>query len=370
MPDPTAPTTPPQDSAPDQTTKEDLATEALAAMEEGIASVTPDALATPDASVTPALEDSAPDTQVQGEAAPAPDDAQGVQPADEAAQAEAARAEAAKEAASLGLGHKASERFHQLTDQVKQLAPYREALEKIGIKDPAQIPALVDRAKIGEDMVKMVTDTGATAEDYGATLDFLGLMGQVRQGDRAAAEKAYEMVQGQVTELAKFLGKEVPGVHDPLQDHADLAEAVDAGDITRKHALELAAARAQQQAQQQRQQLEMQTQAGAQEQAQAIGWLQQYDAQMVAADPTYAAKRPILDALVKNIRATLPPAQWPQAVQSAYASIPAISTAPAPAAAPSKPPPGPMRPGGPRPTMIPQFDDPMEALNFGLSQVG
>lgn len=365
MPDPNMPDTTQntKDPAPEQTPKEDLAAEALAALDEGIASVTPELeVLVPDESTTATTATEATADEPDAAALPPEPDAP------PATDDEAARAEVAKEAASLGLGQKASERFHQLTDQVKQLAPYREALEKIGIKDPAQIPALVDRAKIGEDMVKMVTDTGATADDYGATLDFLGLMGQVRQGDRSAAEKAYEMVQSQVTELAKFLGKEVPGVHDPLQAHADLAEAVDAGDITRKHALEVAAARAQQQVQQQRQQMETQAQAGAQEQAQALTWLQQYDAQMAAADPSYASKRPILDALVKNIRATLPPGQWPQAVQSAYASIPAIAAAPARAPAPSKPPPGPIRPTGPRPTMVPQFDDPMEALNFGLSQ--
>lgn len=249
-----------------------------------------------------------------------------------------------------------------------EVAPLREALQKAGVKDAAaELPQILQRAQIGQDMVQMVTDTGATPEQYGMTLDYLGLVNKASKGDMQAAEAAYEIMTKEAAVLAKLLGREVPGIHDPLADFPDLLDAVEAGDMTKKYALEVAATRAQGAVRSHADAETARATAAQTAQTQGVTWLQQYDAQMVAADPSYAAKRPMLSALVSNIRATLPPAQWPDAVKRAYASIPAVAAPVAAPAAASKPPPGPVRPSGPRPTMVPQYDDPMAAMDAGIN---
>lgn len=249
-----------------------------------------------------------------------------------------------------------------------EVAPLREALAKAGVKDAAaELPAIIERAQIGADMLKMVSDTGATPEQYGMTLDYLHTVNAASRGDAASAEQWGKFLQSEVAAYTKVTGRTLDAGPDPLAQFPDLQDAVEAGDMTQKYALEVAATRAQTAVRRHADDETARTTQAQQEQAQGVTWLQQYDAKMVAADPSYAAKRPMLSALVTNIRATLPPAQWPQAVERAYASIPAMA-APAPApVAPAKPPPGPVRPSGPRPTMVPQFDDPMAALDAGIN---
>ncbi|TMN18476.1 hypothetical protein [Pseudoxanthomonas sp. X-1] len=301
-------------------------------------------------------------------AASAPPAAEGQPPADPPA-----ADDTAAEVQALGLKDKAADRFRELSEERKTMAPFREALDKAGIKDAAELPKLVERAKVGEDMVNMVMETGASPEQYGKTLDYLGLLGRLGKGDTAAGEEAWKLMQGELAALAQLLGREAPG-HDPLDQHRDLADLVTAGEMPRERALEVAQLRAQQAVQGQGFRLQQEQQAAQAAEQQGRTWLQQFDATMGASDPNYAAKRPMLNALVANIRQTVPPSQWPQAVQAAYASIPSF---PAPAASasaapaqPAKPPPGPMRPSGPQPSMLPDNASPMEALDFGMRQAG
>ncbi|WP_206002637.1 hypothetical protein, partial [Pseudomonas viridiflava] len=80
---------------------------------------------------------------------------------------------------------------------------------------------------------------------YGAALDYLGLIGKAQRGDMAAAGQAYDVMAKELSVLAQMLGKEVPGVHDSLAAHADLLAEVQAGDLPRARALEIASTRAQ-----------------------------------------------------------------------------------------------------------------------------
>lgn len=268
-----------------------------------------------------------------------------------------------QEIADLKMKGKTADRFRELTSQVKELAPLREQLEKAGIKDVAELPAVVQKAQFADEHLAMVKETGATSEQYGQTLDYLALVNKAATGDVASAEKAYEMLLPELQALASVLGKEIEGVADPLTQHADLQQAVQDGDVTRKHALELAAARTRQaQGQQRQQQTDQQTQ---QQQAvdQGRQALNQWDASM-ANDPAYQARREQLSQLVAFIRETLPPDQWLPATQRAYAALP-----PAPAAAPDKPPVGavPLRPTGLRqPLEQAEFDNPEDALMAGI----
>ncbi len=308
---------------------------------------------------------------VKKEAAPDPKAAP--DPAKAAAAKPTPDAAVEKEIADLKLGERAGARFRELTAEVKALAPIKAELEKAGIKDVAQLPAMIERSKKADDLIGMVMETKASPDQYGAALDYLTLTNRAASGDRAAATKCFEIATAEVAAFAKLLGKEVPGVHDPLAAHPDLAKEVEDGDITRARALELAAARdqvktGQARSDQARQQDEVQELA--KQGTQALG---QWDAQMLASDPTYQHKRPILSSIVAEIKATLHPSRWVEATKRAYAAIPANAGAPAAApATPAAPAPAAntnaLRPGGPRPAvLVPDNATPEQAMDLGIA---
>lgn len=371
-------------AAPD-TTPTDLTTDALSALDAGIAAA--DAEEAPSAEAVPVETPPADTTTPPAEdpaAAPPADGQPPAQPQDGAAPADGQPPAAAEhepqpdadteaEITALGLKEKSAERFRGMAAEIKELAPLREAMKAAGIEDVARLPELVQRSKVGEDMVQMVFETGASAEQYGMALDYLGLIGKAQQGDMVAAEKAYTTMAGEMAVLAKMLGKEVPGVHDPLANHQDLRAEVEAGDLPRARAVEIAGQRdrAAYTGNVERQRTESQ-QAAEQAEQQGVQWLNTFDAQMSREDPAYAAKRPALDEAVREIRRQYHPSEWAQRTALAYARIPApVAAAPAVAApaVPAQPRPGPMRPSGPRPAMDPTtFASPMDALEFGIQQ--
>ncbi|WP_445394269.1 hypothetical protein [Stenotrophomonas maltophilia] len=368
------------------TTPTDLTADALSALDAGIAAAdaedAPAAEAVPvetpaaDADAPPADDpNAAPPADGQPPAAPP----EGEPPADgqppAAAEGEQQPdADTEAEISSLGLKDKTAERFRTLASEVKELAPIRDALKAAGIEDVATLPDLVQRSKVGEDMVQMVMETGANSEQYGMALDYLTLISKASQGDMAAAEKAYTTMAGEMAVLAKMLGKEVPGVHDPLANHQDLAAEVAAGDLPRARAVEIAGQRdrAAYTGNVERQRTESQ-QAAEQAEQRGISWLTRFDARMSSEDPDYAAKRPALDQAVREIRAKFHPSEWADETTLAYSRIklptPAAAPAVAAPAAPVQPRPGPIRPSGPRPAMDPTtFASPMDALEYGIQQ--
>lgn len=367
------------------TTPTDQPADVMAALDAGIAAAdaetAPAAEAAPvetppaDATTPPADEpnaappaDGQPPAQPQEGAPPAdgqpPAAAEGDQQPD---------ADTEAEIASLGLKEKSAERFRGMAAEIKELAPLREAMKAAGIEDVARLPELVQRSKVGEDMVQMVVETGASPEQYGMALDYLGLIGKAQQGDLVAAEKAYTTMTGELAALAKLLGKEVPGVHDPLANHQDLRAEVEAGDLPRARAVEIAGQRdrAAYTGNVERQRTESQ-QAAEQAEQRGIEWLKRFDAEMAQEDPSYAAKRPQLNEAVRQIREQYHPSEWAQRTALAYARIQApAAAAPSVAApaAPVQPRPGPVRPSGPRPAMDPTtFASPMDALEYGIQQ--
>lgn len=367
------------------TTPTDLATDALSALDAGIAAA--------DAEEAPSAEPTAVDTTPPADAGTPPaDDPSAAPPADgqPPAQPEVAPpadgqpsaaadaqpqpdAETEAEIASLGLKDKTAERFRTLASEVKELAPIRDALKAAGIEDVAKLPDVVKRAEAGDFLFEEISKTGTSPEQYGMALDYLGLVAKAGQGDLAAAEKAYEVMGKEYAALAKMLGKEAPGIHDPLAAHADLRAEVEAGDLPRARAIEIAGQRdrAEYTGTVQRHQQETQ-QAAQQAEQQGIDWLKRFDAEMAQEDPSYAAKRPQLSDAVRQIREQFHPSEWAQRTALAYARIQApVAVAPPPTAPaqPAAPRPGPLRPSGPRPAMAPQaFDNPMDALNFGIEE--
>lgn len=370
-------------TAPD-TTPTDQPADVMAALDAGIAAA--------DAETAPAAEPAPVETPPADAGTPPADDPNAAPPADGQPPAEPQEgappadgqppaaaegeqqpdADTEAEIASLGLKEKSAERFRGMAAEIKQSRATVDALKAAGIEDVASLPDLVQRSKVGEDMVQMVVETGASAEQYGMALDYLGLISKAQQGDMVAAEKAYTTMTGELAALAKLLGKEVPGVHDPLANHQDLRAEVEAGDLPRARAVEIAGQRDRTAytGSVERQRTESQ-QAVEQARQDAFDGLQAYDAEMKATDPSYLAKREVLQGHVKAIMATYPPREWERRTAIAYASIklPEQPMTPAAPAAPAQPRPGPMRPSGPRPAMDPTtFASPMDALEYGIQQ--
>ncbi|MDH1192519.1 hypothetical protein [Stenotrophomonas sp. GD03958] len=371
-------------TAPD-TTPTDQPADVMAALDAGIAAADAETapaaetapVETPSAdATTPPAEDPAAALPADGQPPAQPQEgappADGQPPAAEGEQQPDADTEA--EITALGLKEKSAERFRGMAAEIKELAPLREAMKAAGIEDVARLPELVQRSQVGEDMVKMVMDTGASPEQYGMALDYLGLIGKAQQGDLVAAEKAYEVMGKEYAALAKMLGKEAPGIHDPLANHQDLRAEVEAGDLPRARAVEIAGQRdrAAYTGSVDRQRTESQ-QAAEQAEQRGISWLTRFDARMSSEDPDYAAKRPVLDQAVREIRAKFHPSEWADETTLAYSRIKLPTPAAAPAVvaptAPAQPRPGPVRPSGPRPAMDPTtFASPMDALEYGIQQ--
>ena len=340
----------------------DAAAELSAAMDAGIAAATPEPAEAP--AEVPAETPAEPPVPGSPEALAA-----------EQAAADAAKAEAdppeedagKAEADTFGLKGKANERFREMAAELKTLAPLKAELEKHGITDLAtQLPVLMKNAKDGADMVSMVTETGATADQFGATLNYLQL---VNKGDPASLQQAFDALSGELADLAKIMGKEVPGVHDPLAEHADLIEDIEKGDITRKRALEIAQSRTATKIEGARREqtnkaTEQQT-AAQQELAKASEALRAWEAPHLG-NPLYMQRREALSLKVAQIRKDYPPALWVNATQLAFDAIMAVPVAAPPV---KKPPPGPVRPGlhhgaNLQPAV---YDDPNDAMEAGIA---
>lgn len=333
---------------------------ALAAMDEGVAAETP----TPVDEVPEVKDEPVPGTPEAAAKAAADVDAEKAD-ADKPVRDEATEAEIK----ALGLKEtgKSSDRFREMAGEIKSLAPVKEALAKAGITDPAQLPVIMQRATDYAELIGMVQETKATPEQYSMALDYLKTVNAAMGGDRKAAEQAYAVMQGEMTELAKILGKEIPGSYDPLAQHPDLQKQVVENTLSKASALEIVQlrhARALDDTRRTTEDGQRSQQAEAQSGVQSLNHLGDT---LQANDPDYQRKLPFLLPTLQIIKQTLPPSQWVQATQNAYLQIPAM---PAPVAAPvvaAKPTPGPVRGGTLRPAVQPVTDDPMAALEMGIA---
>lgn len=273
-----------------------------------------------------------------------------------------------KEIADRGLKGDTAERFREMAGKIRDMAPMKEALEAAGVKSLDDVPLLVKRAEGFDGLTKMIQDTGADSEQFGKTLGYLEVINLAARGDKAAGERAWEMYMSEGRELAALLGKELPGVHDPLEAHADLKEEVEKGDLTRARAIEMAQARASEsrRAEAERAQAEQAAQQDAR--AQGIASINALDKNWIASDPHYSVKRPILGQMVAEIKAAYPASEWAAKTQRAYESLAALQSQPAAAPPVEKPPAGGRRPTGPRagePTPG-NFKTPEDALDYAL----
>lgn len=279
-----------------------------------------------------------------------------------------------KEIKDLGIkSERTQARFRELSEQVATAAPVMAALKEAKI-EVADLPRVIQRAATADTMLDQIMGTGASPAQYGQTLDYLTLVNRAAAGDEAAAEQAWSLLMEESKALAAALGRELPGVFDPLTQYPDLQQKVIDG-MPREAALETARLRTREQIGRNAAEQERARGAATAAQQQAIDEgrqaLAQWDASK-AADPGYAALRPALDAKVAQIRQTLPPQYWVAATENVYAALKAQAAAAAPPAAPAaptRPPVGPVRPGPARvPALDPAtFDNPTDALMAGIA---
>lgn len=214
-----------------------------------------------------------------------------------------------------------------------------------------------------DEVLGLIRETQATPEQYGQALDYLRMVNSTSRADR---EQALQMMQQEVTTLARMLGKNVPGVNF-LEGHQDLIDGVGSGRIALEHAQELAAAREAAKYQQ--------GEADARTQAQAnTNWQQQARSAGVAAlntletrlraDPYYAQKRPILIAQLKPVLSRIAPNQWAATFKAAYDALPAAALMPRAAAAAGN---TPLRASNPAGSPAPAPKSALEAVQQALS---
>lgn len=335
--------TAPPPSAPDPTPDES----ALAAFEKGVAEATDPAAAPAPAAAAGGEGDGAAPPAAAGDkpkgegaaAAPAkPDKPEGGKPEGEAGKDQAVE----DEIKSLGLKERAAERFRELTTRVAEIEPLRQ------------------RAARADEWEQTVLSTGANPEQFGAALTYLR---DINSGDPAKMRTAYEQLTSELKTLGEMLGMPAPGV-DPLDAHPDLKAAVEAADLDRKHAEELAAAR---QGQRLQQAAAQRTTSSVQQQAaieQGTAEVKALGAQLRAADPaSFEAKSKLIAPMVNRIQKSLSPDQWAAAIKEQWDVLPAIP-APAP-----KPPPSaqPLRPTGASAGQMRKPQNDVEAFDFGVA---
>ena len=199
------------------------------------------------------------------------------------------------------------ERFEKLTNSLKAT---REAEERA--------------RTYAENWRKTIESTQAPPEAVGETLEILRL---IHSGDPAQMGQALDKLEAARANLAKALGRDLPGV-DALADFPDLAEEVSAGELTKKRALEIAQTRRVQQATQNRQQ----TQTAEQQRQQVIDTnaaaVDSLLAELQRTDPSYSARMQVLQPMLRTIAANTPPDRWTAAVREAYGSIQPAAPAP------------------------------------------
>lgn len=325
--------------------------EAIAAFEKGVAEATPETRAEATEANAPIAGEGA-----AAKAQPGSTSATGMGelPAEavQAGEGESRPDPVEEEIASLGLKEKTAERFRELSKRPSE----------------AEIAPLRERAERADAWEREVAATGASPEQFGATVQYTALAVRANSGDLEAAKQAYAASKAEAEHWAKMLGIEVPG-HDPLALHEDLRREVDSGDLTRPRALEIAqqraAAHVQAQSTQRSQEESGRRAAYESAMSSAMSEIGALNNQLKATDPAFAQKLPLLQPTIDVIREQLHPSQWAGAIRAAYAKIPSIP-APAPIPPVSQ---MPIRPTGSATSQrrVPRND--VEAFEMGVASV-
>jgi hypothetical protein len=235
-----------------------------------------------------------------------------------AEEAESEKPEAAEndEEPPEGIGKKAQERFRSMVARVKEKDAEIEHLTRNlgGIRD-------------------LMRETGGTPEDFSKSFEYIRA---IRRGD---IQQARSILEDQIRQISVATGQPF-GAVDPLVQHPDLRERVNAFQMDEATALEMARHRAAQQEQQQaaqqfhaRQQSEVMQVRSRQ---QAIAEIDRLGSEWAKSDPDYAAKESVIARQAQLIAQQFPPQQWAAQVRLMYQTLSAMpqtkpaSHAPAP----------------------------------------
>jgi len=214
-----------------------------------------------------------------------------------------------------GTSEKTAERFEKLTEGYKTLKDDFEAVTSE--KETLQ--------KYHDDVTSLVQHSGATPEEFNELIEYSHL---VKTGK---LEDALAVLDVQRAELAKAIGKPVPGV-DLFVSHPDLQEQIDNHEITETAAAEIVKAR-EIEAQRKKQEETLRTQENetrAREQSQSEFNAQVEQAQndvmtMVSGweknDINFSAKQAVIVQKVEEIGKKYPPEQWAEVLQLHYDAI-------------------------------------------------
>jgi hypothetical protein len=147
-------------------------------------------------------------------------------------------AELEKEITGLGLKGKSAERFREMAGEIKTTRPMMEVLGRVNVKDANQLDALLRDASVGLGYEKMIMDAGAQPEQLKGAMQIISAM---NTGKPELQVQAAQMMIQEARVVLERHGVHIEGVTgDPLEKHPDLKQAVEAMDMTREHALELA----------------------------------------------------------------------------------------------------------------------------------
>lgn len=143
-----------------------------------------------------------------------------------------------KEISGLGLKGKSAERFREMAGEIKTTRPMMETLKGLNVTSQDQLNSILKDASAGLQWEKAVMDSTAKPEQLTSALQIIKAM---NANDPGLHRKALDAMLGECKVVAERLGVEIPGLTgDILDKHPDLKQAVEAMDITRERAVELA----------------------------------------------------------------------------------------------------------------------------------
>lgn len=248
-------------------------------------------------------------------------------------------AEVEKEIAGLALKGKAADRFRDMAGEIKSTRPLMEILGKVNVKDAQQLDSMLKDVAVGLGYEKMIMDAGAQPEQLKGAMQIIAAM---NTGKPELQIQAAQMMLNEAKTVLERHGVNIDGITaDPLEKHPDLKQAVEAMDITREHALELARLRtgnanrsATETANAQAMERQRQEQAAETQARQQIDVLSET---LKRNDPHFNAK---FQALAQNgtfaAISQMPWNQRYQAVLNAYNALPVPVATPSPAANPQQ----------------------------------
>jgi len=222
----------------------------------------------------------------------------------------------------------------------------------------------------GRELFTAIESTGMSPEELGTILSYSRLVHSDNIDDRRTA---FKFLQGELRGLALQLGETTAGV-DIVDEHPDLKEQLEAGQITEAVAREVALSRERAKVETANATRQRETAAEADAaRTQAVADMDELGATLADLDPQYEAKAKLLIPKLQPVLSKMHPTQWVAHFRKEYRTfkLPAATVAPANAdpAAPTKG--QPLRPnkqpsgqGAQQPTSA------LEAMNAALDGIG